>query len=68
GPRGREPEASPLVPWARALAVYRGPSWVVGAVHVVASRLGEGRSGGPLHEDVAVIPLVDRDGTGRDVP
>jgi len=62
GPRGREPEASPLVPWARALAVYRGPSWEVDAVHVVASRLGEGRSGGPLHEDVAVVPLTGRDG------
>lgn len=68
GPRGREAEASPLVPWARALAVYRGPSWRVDAVHVVASRLGEGRSGGPLHEDVAVIGLADQDGTGRPVP
>ncbi|MFF2452571.1 2'-5' RNA ligase family protein [Isoptericola sp. NPDC058082] len=58
GPRGREADASPLVPWARALAVYRGPSWRVDAVHVVASRLGEGRSGGPLHEAVAEVPLA----------
>jgi len=58
GPRGRDPEGSPLVPWAQALAVYRGPAWEVGAVRVVASRLGEGRSGGPLHEDVAVVPLA----------
>ncbi|WP_166847035.1 2'-5' RNA ligase family protein [Isoptericola sp. BMS4] len=56
GPRGRSAE-SPLVPWARALAVYRGPAWRVDTVHVVGSRLGEGRSGGPLHEDVAVVPL-----------
>ncbi|MEL7976256.1 2'-5' RNA ligase family protein [Isoptericola sp. F-RaC21] len=64
GRRGREPEPSPLVPWARALAVYRGPSWEVDAVRVVASRLGEGRSGGPLHEDVAVVPLARRGGGG----
>jgi len=68
GPRGREAETSPLVPWARALAVYRGPSWQVDAVRVVASRLGEGRSGGPLHEEVAVVRLGDRDGVGRTVP
>lgn len=63
-PRGRDLDASPLVPWARALAVYRGPVWRVDAVHVVASRLGAGRSGGPLHEDVAVLPL--RPGAGPD--
>ncbi|MFD6175963.1 MULTISPECIES: 2'-5' RNA ligase family protein [unclassified Isoptericola] len=66
-PRGREAEGSPLVPWAQALAVYRGPAWDVGTVRVVASRLGEGRSGGPLHEDVAVVPLAGRDGlAGQD--
>ncbi|MGF0116512.1 2'-5' RNA ligase family protein [Promicromonospora sp. Marseille-Q5078] len=67
-PRGREQEASPLVPWAQALAVYRGPTFEVDAVHVVASRLGEGRSGGPLHEDVAVVPLEGRDEAGGPVP
>ncbi|MFE7407925.1 2'-5' RNA ligase family protein [Isoptericola sp. NPDC057559] len=67
-PRGREPEASPLVPWAQALAVYRGPTWEVDTVHVVASRLGEGRSGGPLHEDVAVVPLAGHDGAEPPVP
>jgi len=57
-PRGRAGDAgSPLVPWARALAVYRGPAWDVDAVRVVASELGQGRSGGPLHQDVAVLPL-----------
>jgi 2'-5' RNA ligase len=55
-PRGRD-EVSPLVAWAHALAVYRGPAWTVDAVHVVASRLGAGRSRGPLHEDLAVLRL-----------
>ncbi|MGW8565745.1 2'-5' RNA ligase family protein [Isoptericola sp. NPDC055881] len=67
-PRGREQEGSPLVPWAQALAVYRGPAWEVDAVHVVASRLGEGRSGGPVHEDAAVVPLASRDASGGPVP
>jgi 2'-5' RNA ligase len=57
GPRSRD-DVSPLVAWARALAVYRGPAWRVDAVHVVASRLGQGRSGGPLHEALAVLPLA----------
>ncbi len=58
-PRGRTEDASsPLAHWARALAVYRGPAWPVEAVHVVASELGAGRSGGPLHDDVAVIALA----------
>ncbi|MEG3614810.1 RNA 2',3'-cyclic phosphodiesterase [Isoptericola haloaureus] len=58
--RGAAREADPATPfarWARALAVYRGPTWPVRTVHVVASRLGAGRSGGPAHEDVAVLPL-----------
>jgi 2'-5' RNA ligase len=58
-PRGRAgDDGSPLVPWARALMVYRGPAWHVDAVHVVASELGKGRSGGPLHHDLAVLPLA----------
>ena len=63
GVRGvaRTGDLSPLAGWAHALAVYRGPAWPVDTVHVVASRLGEGRSGGPLHEDVAVLPLAGRD-------
>jgi 2'-5' RNA ligase len=44
--------------WAHALAVYRGPAWQVDTVHVVASELGAGRSGGPLHRDVAAIALA----------
>jgi len=57
-PRGRDDEPSVLASWARALAVYRGPAWPVAAVHVVSSELGAGRSGGPAHEDVAVIGLA----------
>jgi 2'-5' RNA ligase len=43
--------------WAHALAIYRGPVWEAAEVCVVASRLGAGRSGGPLHENVARILL-----------
>ncbi len=57
GTRRRVAEVAPLADWARALAVYRGPAWEVGTVHVVASVLGAGRSGGPLHDDVAVVLL-----------
>ncbi|QAY62363.1 RNA 2',3'-cyclic phosphodiesterase [Xylanimonas allomyrinae] len=56
-PRGRSDDGGVLASWARALAVYRGPAFRVEAVHVVSSRLGEGRSGGPLHRDVAVLAL-----------
>ncbi|PZR55468.1 RNA 2',3'-cyclic phosphodiesterase [Xylanimonas oleitrophica] len=55
-PRSR-PDGGPLPAWARALAVYRGPVWEVGVVHVVASELGAGRSGGPLHTSVAAVRL-----------
>lgn len=41
----------------RALSVYRGPDWTAEAVEVVASHLGEGRSGGPAHEVLARVPL-----------
>lgn len=51
-------DGAPLTSWAHALAVYRGPAWTVGAVHVVTSVLGAGRSGGPLHEDVDVVVLA----------
>jgi 2'-5' RNA ligase len=57
-PRGRSDDGlTPLAHWARALAVYRGPAFGVETVHVVASELGAGRSGGPLHDDVAVLHL-----------
>ncbi|WP_295629350.1 RNA 2',3'-cyclic phosphodiesterase [uncultured Corynebacterium sp.] len=40
-----------------ALSVYRGPAWTATEIELVRSRLGEGRSGGALHETVATIPL-----------
>lgn len=45
---------------AHALSVYRGPVWEAGEIELVESRLGAGRSGGPLHEVRARIEL----GTG----
>ncbi|MFC3850659.1 RNA 2',3'-cyclic phosphodiesterase [Corynebacterium hansenii] len=40
-----------------ALSVYSGPSWSATEIELVSSRLGEGRSGGALHDTVATIPL-----------
>lgn len=56
--RGRRGASSPEVGDAvRALSVYAGPAWTAGAVRLVRSRLGQGRGGGPLHEDVEVLPV-----------
>lgn len=60
GSRGRrrgESEPSQLEALAQALAVYRGPSWEADAVELLSSRLGEGRSGGPLYETLVRLPL-----------
>ncbi|MCK0116570.1 2'-5' RNA ligase [Isoptericola sp. CG 20/1183] len=54
---GAAPQDAPFAHWARALAVYRGPAWPVREVRVVQSVLGAGRSGGPAHSEVAVVPL-----------
>lgn len=43
---------------ASVLAVYEGPAWRAATVELVSSRLGEGRSGGPLHEVLAEVPLA----------
>lgn len=56
-PREPAPATLLLAEAVHALSVYRGPSWTAGEVEVVASRLGEGRSGGPLHEVLAAVPL-----------
>ena len=56
-PRPPAPATVLLAEAVRALAVYRGPEWTADEVEVVASRLGEGRSGGPLHEVLATVPL-----------
>lgn len=40
-----------------ALSVYRGPAWRARSLELVSSRPGAGRSGGPLHDVLAEIPL-----------
>jgi len=61
GGRGRQPDtadgSATFDLWARALSVYRGPAWTVESVSVVRSDLGAGQSGGPLHTEVARVPL-----------
>ena len=54
---GRIGDHAAVAEAVHALAVYRGPEWTADEVEVVASRLGEGRSGGPLHEVLATVPL-----------
>jgi 2'-5' RNA ligase len=41
----------------RMLSVYRGPTWHVDQLELVASTVGQGRSGGPLHEVLGTVPL-----------
>ncbi len=53
----RHDGASALHDVVHALTVYSGPSWRATEVELVSSRLGEGRSGGALHETVATIPF-----------
>lgn len=53
---GRRPERAPdVAAIVAALSIYAGPPWRAGAVHLVRSRLGEGRGGGPLHEVIASL-------------
>lgn len=55
------PEPDPtqilLADAVRALSVYRGPAWEATELELVASHLGQGRFGGPLHEVLGVVPL-----------
>ncbi|HSN43977.1 MAG TPA: RNA 2',3'-cyclic phosphodiesterase [Propionibacteriaceae bacterium] len=46
--------------WLRVLDAYRSPSCEVDAIELVASRLGAGPGGRPLHEVVACLPLGGR--------
>ena len=46
-----------VVALAHALAVYEGPLWLVEEIALVASRLGAGPAGHPVHEVVARLPL-----------
>jgi 2'-5' RNA ligase len=43
--------------WVRLLDAYRGPSWTVGSVELVASYLGQGPRNRPRYEHVASFPL-----------
>jgi 2'-5' RNA ligase len=43
--------------WVRLLDGYRGPSWDVADVELVASYLGQGPRNRPRHEEVASFPL-----------
>lgn len=56
-PRPPAPATVLLAEAVRALTVYRGPQWTADEVEVVASRLGAGRFGGPVHEVLATVPL-----------
>lgn len=56
-PREAAPSAVLLAEAVHALSVYRGPAWTAREIELVASRLGEGRSGGPLHEVVGIVPI-----------
>lgn len=56
-PAWPDPTELMLAELVRALSVYRGPSWQVEELELVSSRLGAGRSGGPLHEVLATVPL-----------
>lgn len=44
--------------WVRLLDAYRGPSWDVDRIDLVASYLGEGPRNRPRHETVASFPLA----------
>lgn len=43
--------------WVRLLDAYRGPTWAVDRIELVASYLGEGPRNRPRHEVVADYPL-----------
>lgn len=44
--------------WIRVLQAYDGPGWVVDAVELIESHLGEGRDRRPRYERVATFPLA----------
>ncbi len=48
--------------WVRLLDAYRGPTWTVTTMSLVASYLGEGPRGRPRYEDVATFTLGRRPG------
>lgn len=56
-PAPADPTELVLAEVVRAMSVYRGPAWEVRELELVSSRLGAGRSGGPLHETLGSVPL-----------
>ncbi len=44
--------------WVRLLDAYRGPTWTVDSIDLVASYLGEGPRNRPRYETVATLPLA----------
>lgn len=54
---GRRARDLDVRPFARALAVYAGPTWTAHQVELVASRLGEGPAGGVAHEVIGAVDL-----------
>jgi 2'-5' RNA ligase len=46
-----------VTPWVRLLDAYRGPSWTVDRLTLLASYLGEGPRGRPRYEPVEEFPL-----------
>lgn len=46
-----------LTRWVRLLDTYRGPTWTVDRITLVASYLGEGPRGRPRHEPLQSFPL-----------
>ena len=57
GSRVRAHSGPELAHVVHALSVYEGPEWTLGEIRLVASELGEGRSGGALHTTVERHPL-----------
>jgi 2'-5' RNA ligase len=47
-----------VTPWVRLLDAYRGPSWTVDRMTLVASYLGEGPRGRPRYESVEEFALA----------
>lgn len=55
--RAADPVAAMLGRTVHALSIYTGPTWTARELELVASHPGQGRSGGPLHEVLATVPL-----------
>lgn len=54
---GRRSHGTDLAGIVHALSLYGGPQWTAAAVDLMSSELGRGRSGGPLHQRLATVPL-----------